>query len=135
MCHRTESMNVLSAGFISYNTSFFRYWNRKGEDDIYVCLKEKAHQHWSLLNGSIWTPPPLPALFLQFATVLLHTGLPLEQMWSSTVVWPLRYTSCYIDVRWHVSAIYKNEYCSFFILSTSEPPPPPQHYHHHQKKS
>lgn len=131
MCHRTESMNVLSAVSLPRITLPFSVIGIGKERMIYMYVSKRklisTDLCWMDRSGPP-SPPPHLALFLQFVTVLLHTGLPLEQMWPSTVVWPLRYTSCYIDVRWHVSAIYKNEYCSFFYiinLRTTPPPSPP----------
>lgn len=121
MCHHTESMNSLIRCLLSCITlPFFRYWNRK-KRMIYVCHRERererAHQYRSLVNESIWTPPP-SQLFLQFVTVLLYTGFPLEQMWPSTVVWPLRY---FMLNRHKVTCVsYLEEWALlFFMLVTS----------------
>lgn len=117
ICHHTESMNSLIRCLLSCITlPFFRYWNRK-KRMIYVCHRERAHQYRSLVNESIWTPPP-SQLFLQFVTVLLYTGFPLEQMWPSTVVWPLRY---FMLNRHKVTCVsYLEEWALlFFMLVTS----------------
>lgn len=110
---------VLSVVFILYNTSFFPLLESEKEDDICMSQRERerAHQYRSLVNESIWTPPP-SQLFLQFVTVLLYTGFPLEQMWPSTVVWPLRY---FMLNRHKVTCVsYLEEWALlFFMLVTS----------------
>lgn len=81
---------VLSVVFILYNTSFFPLLESEKEDDI--CMSQRERESSSVPISSEWIDLDPPSqLFLQFVTVLLYTGFPLEQMWPSTVVWPLRY--------------------------------------------
>lgn len=120
MCHHTESMNSLIRCLLSCITlPFFRYWNRK-KRMIYVCHRERERESSSVPISSEWIDldPPPSQLFLQFVTVLLYTGFPLEQMWPSTVVWPLRY---FMLNRHKVTCVsYLEEWALlFFMLVTS----------------
>lgn len=121
MCHHTESMNSLIRCLLSCITLPFSFPLLESEKEDDICMsqreRERAHQYRSLVNESIWTPPP-SQLFLQFVTVLLYTGFPLEQMWPSTVVWPLRH---FMLNRHKVTCVsYLEEWALlFFMLVTS----------------
>lgn len=107
---------VLSVVFILYNTSFFPLLESEKEDDI--CMSQRESSSVPISSEWIDLDPPPSQLFLQFVTVLLYTGFPLEQMWPSTVVWPLRY---FMLNRHKVTCVsYLEEWALlFFMLVTS----------------
>lgn len=122
MCHHTESMNSLIRYLLSCITLPFSFplLESEKEDDICMSQRERERESSSVPISSEWIDldPPPSQLFLQFVTVLLYTGFPLEQMWPSTVVWPLRY---FMLNRHKVTCVsYLEEWALlFFMLVTS----------------
>lgn len=119
MCHHTESMNSLIRCFYLVYHFLFSVIGI-GKRGWYMYVTERERESSSVPISSEWIDldPPPSQLFLQFVTVLLYTGFPLEQMWPSTVVWPLRY---FMLNRHKVTCVsYLKEWALlFFMLVTS----------------